>query len=291
MKFKMAVFVVAIAVTASGAPKKEKLSTEDKRIVREGRKAAAAAKNTVKREFVCGKCKGAGRIAKSVRFGDRGEFKKESIIDCSKCGGLGLCASAVTHNAMAEYYRVIAGCEDRLRYRLEDVPSLARWMLNKIRTPAQAMEFSSVWRQRRGSSKQGDAYLLAVECVGAWKNVDPPWVLFLATPLGSRSEDCLIILFHEAPPRDLARAAEWGTQERFLVVAYSEGTENYKAWLKRWENVLRDPKSRSRGTQFEVENKESLAILKKVIARFGKTGYVLTGADAVAPRDYMLAPR
>lgn len=260
-------------------PMTESLGREEKALVKEVRKKVAVARKNVTGAFICRACKGSGRVIRRVKFGSRNEFSREQRIDCEKCRSLGVHYGRAVHDAMRDYYSLIAAQPQHLRPHLEDTPTLARWMIQKVSVSHASAFFTSQWVNYKNSTKQGSAYLIVIEGAGAYRNANSDWTIVLGTVVNTKAP--VAVLFYGWVPPDLKRVVQHGAPERIIILGYSEGKSAYNAWLEQWQSEI-DSLRRSNTNPEHAESQQEIATaLSGSIKAIARSGHFLTGADAV----------
>lgn len=270
---------IASLLAMNGRPK---LTADEKAEVKEARKDAAKARKKVQREFICGRCKGSGRVAKKVTFGDRNEFKKEVARACDDCSGFGIRVSGALHAAMGEYYSVIAAHAPNLRTHIENKPTLGRWMMRQLKNPELCIHFQRYWLDHRTGSRIGTAYMLPIQGEGAYISPDADWTLVMAKVLGT--QETVLLLFREWTPPELKRVISLGAPEKLIVVAYSEGRDGYEAWLGEWRETFNDPDRTATSDSSRQEREQLAKALTEANRLIEMNGRILTAVDVIKPR-------
>lgn len=282
MSAKITLFAALVIISSLMAGGRSKLSREEKTEVKEARKDAARARKKVQRAYICERCRGSGKLVRKQTFGDRSEFKKEVPGKCGDCAGIGIRITGPLHAAMREYYSVIAAHEPKLRFHIENKPTLGRWLIKQMKNPEFAIQFQRYWVDHKSSTTRGAAFLLPVEGVGAYVNSEAGWTLVIAKVLGT--SQTVLLLFREWTPPELNRVLSLGAPEKLVVVAYSEGRQAYENWLKEWSASSSDP-DRIATIDTAREGKERLArALTEANRLVEYNGHILTVADVARPK-------
>jgi hypothetical protein len=211
----------------------------DKRLRNETRKQLAAVRFKAQRSIVCAKCKGSGKYAQTVIFGNRNEYKTSRAVQCDGCVD-GVVWSRSGASAVAEYYAILAKFPPEHRAKLEDKPGLASWLLTRAKTPRSAAALSKEFGPKAGERPTGKARLLMFDIVDVYRAPDRSFNLLLGRPVTASSDAPYTLLVHHgAMPQKIGRGLRRDyLSTPFLIVAYAEPSESYKKWSPDWRDQL-----------------------------------------------------